>query len=51
MYFFRYLGPIETAIIQNLQFFIGGMTEAATGGDNKKSVLKNFAKFTGKHLC
>ena len=27
-------------------------TEAATGGVlQKKSVLKNFANFTGKHLC
>ena len=26
-------------------------TEAATGGFYKKAVLKNFAIFTGKHLC
>ena len=27
------------------------MKEAATGGSIKTSVLKNFAKFLGKHLC
>ena len=28
------------------------MSEAATGGALlKKGVLRNFAKFTGKHLC
>ena len=26
-------------------------SESATGGIYKKTVLKNFAKFTGKHLC
>ena len=27
------------------------MIEEATGGVYEKSVLKNFAKFTGKHQC
>ena len=27
------------------------MTEAATGGSVRKGVLRNVAKFTGKHLC
>ena len=31
--------------------FERALAEAATGGVYKKGVLKNFAKFTGKHLC
>ena len=27
------------------------LTEAATGCSIRKGVLRNFAKFTGKHLC
>ena len=26
-------------------------TEAATGGSVRKGILRNFSKFTGRHLC
>ena len=32
-------------------YAVVGLLEAVTGGFFKKAVLKNFAIFTGKHLC
>ena len=34
-----------------LNNFLLHVSEAATGGVCKKSVPRNFPKFTGKHLC
>ena len=31
--------------------FIGEWKEAATGSSLKECILKNFTKFTGKHVC
>ena len=44
-------GNFTTAIEVVSQIVMTPFSEAATGAALKKSVLKNFAKFTRKHLC
>ena len=40
------------ALVKNFSVNLFGLLEATTGGVFcKKGILRNFAKFTGKHLC